>query len=270
MSKATCVVCGSVITRKGPQGPPSLYCSGRCNDKATSSRRRTAPPAELSDVACAACDGFVPVKPKTGPQALYCSLRCQSQASYARRKTAGTIVRPAASTRLVICAQCESAFDSARSNARFCTERCGRAWGRAHESGQCSAAKCARPVRAKGLCSMHYKTQARAEGRLSNPVWDDKRRDNYQRRRALKKAAETGDPVRRDDIAARDGYRCGLCAKRVDMTKPWPHPLSPSLDHIIPLTRGGAHDPSNVQLAHLRCNTAKGNRGGGEQLMLIG
>jgi 5-methylcytosine-specific restriction endonuclease McrA len=72
------------------------------------------------------------------------------------------------------------------------------------------------------------------------------------------------------EIAERDRWKCRLCGKRVMRSRPWPDPLSPSLDHIVPLTKGGAHDPSNVQLAHLRCNTAKGNRGGGEQLMLIG
>ncbi|NKT05174.1 hypothetical protein GS485_11095 [Rhodococcus hoagii] len=50
----------------------------------------------------------------------------------------------------------------------------------------------------------------------------------------------------------------------------YPHPKSASLDHVIPLSCGGAHDPSNVALAHLACNVAKGDRGGGEQLFLFG
>lgn len=34
----------------------------------------------------------------------------------------------------------------------------------------------------------------------------------------------------------------------------------PSIDHIVPISRGGLHAWGNVQLAHRRCNTAKGNR----------
>jgi len=36
-----------------------------------------------------------------------------------------------------------------------------------------------------------------------------------------------------------------------------PHPLSMSIDHIIPLSRGGTHEPDNVQLAHFICNSIK-------------
>lgn len=34
----------------------------------------------------------------------------------------------------------------------------------------------------------------------------------------------------------------------------------PSIDHTIPLSRGGTHTWNNVQLAHFKCNTIKGNR----------
>lgn len=33
-----------------------------------------------------------------------------------------------------------------------------------------------------------------------------------------------------------------------------------SIDHIIPLSKGGSHTWDNVQLAHLSCNVTKGNR----------
>ncbi|MFF7191782.1 HNH endonuclease [Streptomyces sp. NPDC008222] len=101
-------------------------------------------------------------------------------------------------------------------------------------------------------------------------MWNDKRRDNYHRRRAQKKATSTGDPVLLADIAERDGWRCHICGKAVNSKLKWPHVKSASLDHLVPLSKGGAHDPANVRLAHLGCNSAKGNRGGGEQLLLIG
>lgn len=59
-------------------------------------------------------------------------------------------------------------------------------------------------------------------------------------------------------VFARDGWVCQLCQRPVDEGLPWPHTESASLDHVVPLSRGGDHVRTNVQLAHLGCNIAKG------------
>jgi 5-methylcytosine-specific restriction endonuclease McrA len=38
------------------------------------------------------------------------------------------------------------------------------------------------------------------------------------------------------------------------------HPLYLTIDHVIPLSKGGEHSPLNVQAAHATCNYSKGNR----------
>lgn len=54
---------------------------------------------------------------------------------------------------------------------------------------------------------------------------------------------------------------CGICGKPVDKTIPYPDPLSPSVDHIIPINRGGhPSDIDNLQLAHWTCNRAKSDK----------
>ena len=51
---------------------------------------------------------------------------------------------------------------------------------------------------------------------------------------------------------------CAICGKPVDKKIKFPHPLSPTVDHIIPLNKGGhPSDLSNLQLAHLWCNRQK-------------
>lgn len=61
-------------------------------------------------------------------------------------------------------------------------------------------------------------------------------------------------------VYARDRWVCQLCASIVDPNLVWPNPMSASLDHIRSISNGGEHTYLNTQLAHLRCNTAKGNR----------
>lgn len=77
-------------------------------------------------------------------------------------------------------------------------------------------------------------------------------------------------PVSRLDVFARDGWRCQLCRKRVKRLASPPDPLAPTIDHIIPLAKGGTHEPVNVQLACFMCNSKKGDRAANDQLRLIG
>lgn len=54
---------------------------------------------------------------------------------------------------------------------------------------------------------------------------------------------------------------CGICGKPVDFSFKFPHPLSPCIDHIIPVAKGGnPSDISNLQLAHMCCNRFKSDK----------
>ena len=54
---------------------------------------------------------------------------------------------------------------------------------------------------------------------------------------------------------------CGICGKPVDFSFKFPHPLSPAIDHIIPIAKGGhPSDISNLQLAHFTCNRQKSDK----------
>lgn len=54
---------------------------------------------------------------------------------------------------------------------------------------------------------------------------------------------------------------CGICGQPVDKALKYPHPLSPCIDHIIPIDRGGhPSDIDNLQLAHWKCNREKANK----------
>lgn len=101
---------------------------------------------------------------------------------------------------------------------------------------------------------------AAARAELAEEVRRMRLEERDARRRALKRGAATGEPVIFEEIAERDDWKCHICGDLVDRDAHWPDPLSPSLDHVVPLVAGGAHDPSNVSLAHLSCNVAKGAR----------
>lgn len=55
---------------------------------------------------------------------------------------------------------------------------------------------------------------------------------------------------------------CALCGRPVDFSLKFPDPMSPTVDHIIPIAKGGhPSDIENLQLAHLACNRKKADKG---------
>lgn len=94
-------------------------------------------------------------------------------------------------------------------------------------------------------------------------AWKKKNRDKAteaeNRRRAIKLSVicERINPI---FIFERDQWICGICGKPVDKNLKRPHPMSKSLDHIVPLSKKGNHTYDNLQLAHLVCNIKMSNK----------
>lgn len=99
----------------------------------------------------------------------------------------------------------------------------------------------------KRFCS--YRCQRRAE------------RFRYMKRRAEAIRGKRRDKIGLKTLLKRDGGICRICGEPVD-----PNDFHragkwfvfgrnfPTIDHIIPLSKGGTHTFDNVQLAHMWCN----------------
>lgn len=75
------------------------------------------------------------------------------------------------------------------------------------------------------------------------------------------------DTITLRSLILRDGGICKICGKTVDETdivNGHIRRLYPTLDHIVPLSKGGSHTWENVQLAHNGCNAGKRDRIEGE------
>lgn len=150
------------------------------------------------------------------------------------------------------CQQCgERIPRTARDDARYCSVRCGR-----------SAYREANLARERATQSEWYAANAeRKRSYTSDWKASNRRRatDTENRRRA-RRAAVVTEPVDFQKVWDRDQGICHLCGDPVDASLRHPHPLSKSLDHVVPLARGGHHAMSNAALAHLICNIRKGDR----------
>jgi len=75
--------------------------------------------------------------------------------------------------------------------------------------------------------------------------------------------------VNSKEIFMRDGWKCQICGGMVLKRAVVPHPMAPTIDHIIPLAEGGTHEPKNVQCAHFICNSKKRDKAVNDQLRIF-
>ena len=86
-------------------------------------------------------------------------------------------------------------------------------------------------------------------------------KDNHKRR-AIKFGCAYDPSVTREKLIEKYGLVCAICGGKCDPNdKSWGSfgALYPTLDHIVPMSKGGSHTWDNVQVAHMICNSKKGN-----------
>lgn len=76
-------------------------------------------------------------------------------------------------------------------------------------------------------------------------------------RRRCRKSQTIVERFNDKEVFMRDGWRCKICGGKVKKNDKVPHPMAATLDHIVPLNKGGTHEKRNVQLAHFICNSMK-------------
>jgi hypothetical protein len=168
----------------------------------------------------------------------YCSRKCGGEANRKKRQSCRIYIRD--------CTICGKPFT-----------------GRTSRQVTCGDSECQRLHAIQGTLARYH----------SDPVFRDSVLAQAHARRADKLGLPSQD-VLLTYLIKRDKGRCQIPACLFFSRKVAPlgskGPDKPSIDHIVPLSRGGTHERSNVQLGHDRCNRSKHNCGGGEQLRLIG
>lgn len=238
-----CKRCGLPAPAQAPgHGRPRLFCSRECSIASRQVGKRFA--------TCEDCTSSFPVG-RRGPAPARCPA-CKSGQPQRR----------------LTCSTCFAPFVASRKDQRYCSRRCREVQrlkgGCAEVDKPCTHCGvrmvAVHPLRQ--FCSAHCRTEA-CEARLSpaerTARWE-RRRARWQRRRASRQGASVGPAFTVRDVVARDGWQCSLCGGGIDQELRHPHPMSLSLDHVMPLSRGGEHSLANAAAAHLVCNVAKGNR----------
>lgn len=114
-----------------------------------------------------------------------------------------------------------------------------------------------------GYCSKtckYLRTRSKAnESRKKHPR---ENKNHYDRARKLGLPRDRGITLRK--LIERDGLYCAICGMACIYSGDSKSDLYPSIDHIIPMKKGGGHTWDNVQVAHRICNSIKGAKIGEE------
>lgn len=180
----------------------------------------------------------------------YCSAKCRSKYKYTIPCSDCGDPRPVSSRQVAVgkpvtCQKCRAKVHGLSNYRQGCRcEVCREAKRLSVKvvidgRRECSKPGCALPMTAKGLCNNHYTYQHRKDnGAWSDSGWISKKR--------------------RYSIYERDDYICHLCNEPVDVTASPFSDLFPSLDHIIPKSKGGSNRDENLKTAHRLCNALRG------------
>ena len=195
--------------------------------------------AKQYEIACAQCGKPAVV---TKRAARYCSHECSYDARFGTGRPRDSYVdgtdgasarrRRETQVRKRVCRarrQLSRAAAGTRGSGVFCAGRCVRC-------GESFIRRCTTPT-----------------GHCSRSCWS---RDKNATRRALIRSLDDGT-VSRWGIFERDGWACHICGDPVDRSAEVPDLSAPTLDHVIPLAKGGRHTETNIKTAHFYCNSAK-------------
>ena len=166
-----------------------------------------------------------------------------------------------------ICLICGKEFGG-RGGKKYCSDECFKKMKRI-KAYERSAVK-----RKCKWCGITFKPQYKA-GTYTYCCEEHKRLADKQNRKSMNIERKHGvSLIKRQAVFERDNFTCKICGKPIKMDKSHtlggknPHPLAPSIDHIVPVSiakqlgwsKERLHAVENLQAAHFVCNVARGNK----------
>lgn len=269
-----CVVCGRKYNSKGN----NICCSKECaiNRKKATDKNKI----RNKEIECKFCKKiFIGNKTTT-----YCSKECKSKYMKSNKQIFTNI-----------CLYCNKEFTSKKNDTKYCSKECKHMWSKENPRHTIKCEHCGNIFRSNNKnqrfcsyecsnesralyprancehCGKKFRIDIRQAGRFCSrscflnhigaEPWERKQkiRDITHIRRA-KKLQIKYENIKVEEIFEKDKWICKICGEPVDKYLGYPNPMSATLDHIIPLSKGGTHTYNNVQLAHLRCNIKKSNK----------
>lgn len=165
-------------------------------------------------------------------------------------------IRPVAKPAERECVQCRRTFQPKRSDSKYCYDAwCAQSAYRDRKAAGEPSLMVEHTVEC-GECAKAF-TGKHPRARWCSRICQIRHRARVATRRRVKVESE---PYADRQIFERDGWVCRLCGEPIDPEVRRADLDGATIDHTIPLSRGGSDTPANVTAAHNRCNRQKAAR----------
>ena len=189
---------------------------------------------------------------KRGNPKRYCS---RQHAGFYRQAN-----KPKVSKVKIICVFCSKAYITNRKTSRFCSSDC-RSKQIAIETRAVRAANGSRVYSAEcERCSQIISEDKKRYGRFCRNCALVRQRERYRQSHLRRQQVLNPLRISVEVLIERDGVVCHLCGVDVDLALPRNSRFGATIDHVVPLSKGGLDVLDNLKLAHWICNIKKGNR----------
>lgn len=268
-----CVCCGQkVITDK--HHPYMKYCSSKCSAKGQEARQR-----ELLTDRIVKRHLYITSKGKLKYNQITQDMIVEKRAGLLeRRKRIAELKQKKKSGKT--CKICGKEFKN-KSATPFCGDECRKINNEKHYEKQLARMRAKYKntwvARSPFICRECGKTVTiefgnKRESYCSEECMSKSVKRNLLAKRRMRIAGGYIEHVSVTYIYNRDRETCHICRRHININLKHPHPMSMTLDHVIPIAKGGTHERKNIKAAHLICNSTKRDLASehGDQLLLFG
>lgn len=239
MVTINCAECG---TEKISRYKTTKFCGDNCRRKYNGKHRG-------HEQTCKQC-GQLFNKYKTQD---YCSVECFSNSKNKQQKI---------NTFDKVCSICHKVFSTTKNNKKYCSDDCS------YQNVKNKAIMTAKKKRELDVvyyqkrckeCGKHFTSTRNKATFCSNECscrFENRRKETTRRSRIVKNGKVNWD-ISIERLIKRDGLKCYLCEEDVIIKVDSNHDYYPSIEHVVPVSKGGTHTWDNVRLAHRKCNYIK-------------
>ena len=253
-----CKNCGNLLPARvpGKRGRDPYYCNYWCGVLARGGKLTFDKPTN-----CLHCDSVFNQRSSGGRPKKYCSRQCAGKFAQALKPKKPFVSKP--------CAKCGNAFATNRNTDLYCsadcrvlnnTERSRKKWLESNPlppNYNFDCDDCGRLV--ERSVEEGYRTKGRY-GRFCKFCSLKRRRESYRRKTVKRQGITKPGYVYFETVVQRDLGICWICNNSVDLSIKRTARWGATLDHVIPISKGGEDSLDNIRLAHWICNNQKSNK----------